>query len=181
MPIQPGKGYTITESHPGRCPSIPIIFQDRKVVVTPFRPHAGAPVAQRRLGSTMEFAGYDESLNPRRLRLLTRAAEHYLDGPAAPAVRASSSRPEEGPVHGSRSAAEHGAGSADECWYGWRPMTYDSKPIIDRCPSMPNVIIAAGHNMLGLTLATVTGRLAMELLTDRPPHVPVEPFALRRF
>jgi len=50
-------------------------------------------------------------------------------------------------------------GGATALLYGWRPMTYDSLPIIDRSPAMENVFIAAGHNMLGLTLCTATGKL----------------------
>ena len=60
-------------------------------------------------------------------------------------------------------------------------MTYDSLPIIDRAPLAPNVFIAAGHSMLGLTLGTVTGRLIAELVGGRPTHVDVAPFRATRF
>src|SRR5207244_2669072 len=56
IPIQPGKGYSITMPRPARCPSLPLIFPEHKVAITPMR-------SAYRIGSTMEFAGYDATLN----------------------------------------------------------------------------------------------------------------------
>lgn len=148
IPIQPGKGYSITTARPKVCPKIPIIFQEHKVVVTPMQ-------SGYRLGSTMEFSGYDDTLDRRRLDLLTDAARCYLREPYAEPVEAE--------------------------WYGWRPMTYDGRPIIDRSPAIENVYIAAGHNMLGLTLAPATGRLIAELIGGQKPHLDPRPFAATRF
>ncbi len=148
VPIQPGKGYSITMPRPARCPVLPLIFEEHHVAVTPMR-------TGDRLGSTMEFSGYDSSLNGRRLDLLKAGAGHYLHEPFCEPVI--------------------------EEWYGWRPMTYDSKPIIDRSPAFDNVWIAAGHNMLGLSMAPATGMLIAELLSGRTPTLDVEPFTIRRF
>jgi len=147
VPIQPGKGYSITMPRPVVCPSYPLIFEEHRVAVTPF-------ASGYRLGSTMEFAGYDETVNRSRLSLLTDAAKLYLRDPLAEPVQ--------------------------EAWWGWRPMTYDGLPVIDRSPAMGNVMIAAGHNMLGLPMATATGKLVAELLGAGPPHIDPAPYALRR-
>jgi D-amino-acid dehydrogenase len=56
-------------------------------------------------------------------------------------------------------------------------MTYDGKPIIDRSPILDNVFLAAGHNMLGLSMAPATGKLIAELLGGAPPHI--DPVAYR--
>src|SRR5699024_10876173 len=74
VPIQPGKGYSITTSRPARCPRVPMIFPETRVAVTPM-------TDGYRLGSTMEFAGYDDSLLEARLYLLRRGAEPYLHEP----------------------------------------------------------------------------------------------------
>ena len=148
VPIQPGKGYTATMPRPARCPTIPIIFQEDKLVVTPMQ-------SGYRLGSTMEFAGYNDKLNRRRLDLLKTHAARVLHDPYTEPV--------------------------EEEWCGWRPMTFDGKPIIDRSPAMENVFIAAGHNMLGLTLCTATGKLIAELVAGESPHIDLAPFALSRF
>lgn len=148
IPIQPGKGYSLTMPRPQPCPAIPVIFPERRVAVTPF--HSGF-----RLGSTMEFAGYDRSLRPARLQLLQDAAREYLRDPGREPI--------------------------EEAWFGWRPMTYDSLPIIDRCPAMRNVLIAAGHNMLGVSMSNGTGKLIAELAGGREPHLDVKPFSVGRF
>jgi D-amino-acid dehydrogenase len=60
-------------------------------------------------------------------------------------------------------------------------MTYDSLPIIDRSPSFENVYVAAGHNMLGLSMATATGKLIAELAGGQSTHVDPTPYRLSRF
>jgi len=148
VPIQPGKGYSITMPRPADCPTRPLLFPEHKVVVTPMQ-------SGYRLGSTMEFAGYDTRIHPRRLQALQQGADVYLQQPA------------DGPV--------------EEQWYGWRPMTYDGLPIIDRTPSTENILVAAGHNMLGVSMAPATGKMVAEMINGQPPHIAPEPFSLSRF
>jgi D-amino-acid dehydrogenase len=148
IPIQPGKGYSVTMPRPAKCPVIPLLFEEHRVGVTPMQ-------SGYRLGSTMEFAGYDATLNPRRLALLREGAEPYLHEPYTEPV--------------------------EEEWFGWRPMTPDSVPVIDRSPRYDNVWLAAGHNMLGVSMSPATGKLIAELLDGRPPHVNVAPYAQSRF
>jgi D-amino-acid dehydrogenase len=148
VPIQPGKGYSLTMPRPATCPKVPLIFPETRVAVTPFQ-------SGYRLGSTMEFAGYDDSISPERLQLLKDGVVDYLREPYCDPVQ--------------------------EEWFGWRPMTYDSLPIIDRSPRLGNVYVAAGHNMLGLSMAPATGRLVAEMLEGTPPHIDPMPYRLSRF
>jgi D-amino-acid dehydrogenase len=103
----------------------------------------------------MEFASYDATLNRRRLDLLHAGASHYLTEPVAEPVR--------------------------EEWWGWRPMVHDGKPVIDRSPARANVLVAAGHGMLGLSMAPATGRLVAELLGGAAPHLDPAPYSFARF
>lgn len=148
VPIQPGKGYSLTMSRPPNCPEIPLIFEEHRVAVTPFSDGL-------RLGSIMEFAGYDASMNPRRVELLRQGASHYLKNPTGETVL--------------------------EQWWGWRPMTFDSVPIIGPVPAFQNIILATGHSMLGLSLATGTGKLVRELILNETPHVDPQPYSVLRF
>jgi D-amino-acid dehydrogenase len=50
-------------------------------------------------------------------------------------------------------------------WMGPRPMTPDGLLLIGRLPGSPEVLVATGHNMLGLMLAPATGRLVAGLLS----------------
>ena len=148
LPIQPGKGYSITMQRPQKCPRLPLLFESHRVVVTPMQ-------SGYRLGSTMEFSGYDTSLNKSRLAALKSGAEHYLHQPYTEQV--------------------------DEEWFGWRPMTYDGIPIIDSCPKVENVWVAAGHNMLGLSMAPATGQLIGEMIAGEETHLDRESYSLSRF
>ncbi len=148
LPIVPGKGYSITMARPSRCPVIPLIFEEDRVAVTPMQ-------SGYRLGSTMEFAGYDDRLDRRRLEILRRAARFYLHEPQAEPVM--------------------------EEWWGWRPMVADGKPILGALGGFANVHVAAGHSMLGLAMSTGTGKLIAELLTGQTPSVDPTPYSPQRF
>lgn len=148
LPIQPGKGYSITTTNPKLWPKLPMVFRERSVCVTGWN-------SGYRLGSTMEFSGYDTSLNRLRLDALKRAATEYLREP-----------------WGERTVEE---------WYGWRPMTWDDLPLIGRAPRHDNLWLATGHGMLGVTLSAVTGHLIAELITGAEPCTDPQPVDPARF
>ncbi|MDE2271526.1 MAG: FAD-dependent oxidoreductase [Xanthomonadaceae bacterium] len=74
VPIQPGKGYSITMSRPDPCPRRALVLREPSVCVTAWG-------SGYRLGSTMEFSGYIEGLNRTRLDALRRGAAAYLRAP----------------------------------------------------------------------------------------------------
>lgn len=148
LPVQPGKGYSVTMTRPEKCPRFPMLFPEHKVGVSPFDDGY-------RLGSMMEFAGFDESIDPRRILQLRESAEPYLQTPHTNVEL--------------------------EQWFGWRPMTWDSLPVIGRVPGLSNAYLATGHNMLGVSLAPATGKLIAEIMSSKPTHIPVEPYSPGRF
>ena len=148
LPIQPGKGYSITFTRPALCPRIPLVLKERAVCVTSWS-------SGYRLGSTMEFSGYDTSLNRTRLDALRRGAEEYLHDPVGPEVV--------------------------EEWYGWRPMTPDDLPTLGRAPGMDNLVLATGHGMLGVSMSAITGLLVSEVVTGKKPSLDLAPYDAARF
>lgn len=74
VPIQPGKGYSLTWSRPSQVPQRPVVLKDHSVFVIAWR-------EALRLGGTMEFAGADPLLRTTRLQALQHAADHYLRAP----------------------------------------------------------------------------------------------------
>ena len=146
--IQPGKGYSITYSCPGMVPKRPLVLRERQVCVTAWG-------SGFRLGSTMEFSGYDDSLNPRRLAALERGATEYLHEP-------------------------YGAEKLEQ-WFGWRPMSCDDVPIIGRVPGNERVVLATGHGMMGVSMSASTGQLVSDLITGRTSAIDPSPYALERF
>lgn len=148
IPIQPGKGYSITYTRPQICPRIPLSLKECAVCVTGWKDGY-------RLGSTMEFAGYDTRLNRKRLDALKRGAAQYMREPEGPQVL--------------------------EEWYGWRPMTYDDLPILGRAEKLRNLVLATGHGMLGVTMSAATGLLVSELTQGKPTTMDIAPFSPSRF
>ena len=74
LPVQPGKGYSITMERPAVCPRTPCYLHERRVVATPWP-------SGYRLGGTMEFSGFSTTLNAGRIRALQKAAGEYLTDP----------------------------------------------------------------------------------------------------
>ena len=148
LPIQPGKGYSLTMPRPAVCPQIPCYFYEESVVATPWK-------SGFRLGGTMEFSGFNSDIHARRIQNLTAAAKEYLQEPIGEPVM--------------------------EEWVGMRPMVYDDLPIIDRAPHHHNLVIATGHGMTGISMATSTGKLVAEMITGRELHMDARAFGIRRF
>jgi D-amino-acid dehydrogenase len=146
--IQPGKGYSITYDRPPLVPKRPLILKERSVCVSHW------PQGFR-LGSTMEFSGYDDSLNARRLGALERGAREYLHHPYGAQVQ--------------------------ERWCGWRPMSRDDVPLIGPAPGTRRLWLATGHGMMGVGMSTGTGQLIADLLAGRAPAVDPAPFRPARF
>lgn len=141
--MQPGKGYSITYDPPALVPRRPLVLRDWSVCVTSWP-------SGFRLGSTMEFSGFDSRLHPRRLAALERAARASLREPVGPVVR--------------------------ERWCGWRPMSCDDVPIIGRLPGHRHSWLATGHGMMGVGMSAGTGQLVADLMAGRVPAMDPGPF-----
>jgi D-amino-acid dehydrogenase len=107
-----------------------------------------------RLAGLLEVAGLDERPNPTRIEAMRHAAARVLG------------RDERTPI---------------DVWTGLRPCTPDGLPVIGRPAAQPDLVLATGHAMKGLSLAPVTGRLVAELVTGEPPSHDLTPFSPDRF
>ncbi len=72
------------------------------------------------------------------------------------------------------------AGEPESEWLGLRPSMPDSLPVLGPAPGHPNVILAFGHNHIGLTLGPATGQIVTDLVSGRVPAMNLEPFAPTR-
>ena len=70
LPMQPGKGYSLTLASPRQLPEICAILTEARIAVTPM----GSTL---RFGGTMEMAGLNTEINPLRVRGITRAIPDY--------------------------------------------------------------------------------------------------------
>lgn len=148
LPLQPGKGYSITSSRPHPCPRGALVLREAGVCVTAWRDGF-------RLGSTMEFSGYDESLNRTRLDALRRGAQQYLRAPIGAELR--------------------------EEWWGWRPMCVDEVPLIGPSAHWNNLLLATGHGMLGVSMCAATGELIAALIGGNRTSIDPAPYSPARF
>lgn len=108
-----------------------------------------------RLAGTLELVDLDESVTLRRVQAILRGARQYLNLPDEPRMI--------------------------EIWRGLRPCLPDGLPIIGRAGRFDNLLLATGHQMLGLQTAPATGRLVADLLCDAQPTFDPEPFRAGRF
>jgi D-amino-acid dehydrogenase len=108
-----------------------------------------------RLGGTLELSGYSTRLEKIRIKSLWTAADIYLNSFESSEV--------------------------DEEWTGWRPMSADDLPIIGRTRSWRNLVVASGHGMLGLTMATGTGWIVSTIIGNGKPDIDITPFRPDRF
>ena len=114
------------------------------------------PLGDRlRIAGTMEFDGTTDRFRPERIQAIVRRL-----GPMLRDVDLSH-RTEE--------------------WMGPRPMTPDGLPILGPLAMHPRVVLATGHNMLGVTLGPVTGSVIGDLVCGDGPGIDLSPFAPARF
>ena len=149
LPIEPGKGYSIEYAEPPVSLRQPISFTEAKTVCTPL----GRAL---RLAGTMEFGGYDASINPVRVDAIRRAPGRFLKQWDANAVAA-------------------------EPWAGFRPMTPDSLSVIGKLGRFDNAFVAAGHGMYGLTMAPATAQAVVEMIETKRVSERLNHFSPARF
>lgn len=149
LAIEPGKGYSVEYSKAPVHLRSPIAFTERKVVGTPL----GDAL---RLAGTMEFSGYDASVNPVRAAAILRGPADFLRGWTSPQPDA-------------------------EAWAGFRPMTPDSLALIGRLGEHDNAFVASGHGMFGITLAPATALAVVEMVETRRVPERLRPFDPKRF
>jgi D-amino-acid dehydrogenase len=71
LPLQAGKGYSITLAAPPELPQLCSIFAEAKVAITPMG-------GSLRFGGTMEVGGLDLSINPARVRGIIKSVHAYF-------------------------------------------------------------------------------------------------------
>ena len=150
LPIQAGKGYTLTVPTDRALPRIPMLLAEARVSITPLQ---GA----LRIGGTLELAGLDPAISMSRTTQLQATARAYL-GDAAPQ-----------------------SWPANAFWSGFRPCTPDGLPLLGWSKTYPNLAIASGHAMLGMSLAPISGKLIAQMMDGQPTQVPLDRLAPHRF
>jgi D-hydroxyproline dehydrogenase subunit beta len=66
--------------------------------------------------------------------------------------------------------------SAIRVWTGFRPATPDKLPLIGPSPEDPSVLVAAGHEGLGITTSLATAKLICAQILGQRPAIPMQPY-----
>jgi D-amino-acid dehydrogenase len=148
--MEPAKGYSVTFKRPPTCPDIPVMMEETKVVLTPMDD-------MLRVSGTLELAGFDMSINQRRLQAILKSVPAYFPDFNVEDLEVL------------------------EIWRGLRPCSPDGLPYIGRPRRYDNVIIATGHGMKGISLAAVTGKLVAQLAAHEQPSIDLTTLSIERF
>jgi D-hydroxyproline dehydrogenase subunit beta len=160
LPIVPRKGHlAITDRYPGFC--------RHQIVETGYLTSAHVMTSEsvafnvqpRRtgqvlIGSSRELVGWDGSINRALLASMLARAVDFMPALAEMSVI--------------------------RTWTGFRPATADKLPLIGWWPAIPGLLIAAGHEGLGITTATATAEIVAALVTGNACGIDPGPFAADR-
>ncbi|MFZ4575737.1 MAG: NAD(P)/FAD-dependent oxidoreductase, partial [Phycisphaerales bacterium] len=107
------------------------------------------------IGSSRQYGASTGDVEPRMIRMLIERAVQYMPG-----------------LRDLR---------AIRCWTGFRAATPDSLPIIGPHPSDPRLVLATGHEGLGLTTSLMTARLVAHHVAGCDCPIDHRPFLPSRF
>ena len=148
LPIRPAKGYSVTVDVTGwnDRPTMPVIDDLRHAAVSPFGDRI-------RLVGTAEFAGWDRTVDERRIQSLYSMFHDLF--------------PHVDRIHDRTDATR---------WVGFRPMSVDGTPFIGAA-DVEGLWVNAGHGHLGWTMAMGSASMLVDLMMGQAPAI--DPFPYR--
>ena len=152
LPIRPVKGYSLTLELNGWQTGPTIPVIDESMHT------AVVPLGCRlRVAGTAEFSGYNIDISQSRIDNMFRFVSTLYPEFAAFLDRSSALQ-----------------------WVGLRPYTCDGVPLLGRTP-LNNLYLNTGHGHLGWTMASGSGKLVADLISQRETALDISPYQLDRF
>ena len=108
-----------------------------------------------RIAGTLELVDQDFSITQRRVETMKRGAREFFHLPENLEIK--------------------------ELWAGLRPCTPDGVPLIGYHKNISNLVVAVGHQMLGLQSGAGTGLLVADLVEGKKPFVDMKVLDANRF
>lgn len=147
VPIYPMKGYSITIDANDFCPHTSLTDGTHKIVYSRLG-------NRLRVAGTAEFAGYDHSINEKRITPIVNAAKALFP-------RADWNQ-------------------EIRKWGCIRPQTPDGPPILGRTP-FANLFLNTGHGTLGWTQAAGSAAIVADIMEGRKPGIMMQGLTLERY
>jgi D-amino-acid dehydrogenase len=109
-----------------------------------------------RIGGTLEISGITQGVNKKRVSgIIGSIDKYYKRLPIAPDVKKS-------------------------VWVGYRPLSFDGLPYVGKPKNVPNLTIATGHGMMGLSLGPITGKLVSDIIAENKIPFDLHPLRIDR-
>jgi D-amino-acid dehydrogenase len=147
VPIVAAKGYSLTLQGEGVPPRTALYLCEPKIGISGY--DGGV-----RIAGTFELPGRDLTVDRKRIG--------YILDDSLPFIRGWRPAPGEVETRG---------------WAGFRPATPDSLPLLGPVPGESGLYVAAGHGMLGVTLAPATGAAVADMITTGNVPAWLDPMA----
>jgi D-amino-acid dehydrogenase len=112
---------------------------------------------QVRFGGTMELASVNEQVNLKRVGGIVNAIPQYYPELKVPL-------PE-----------------IQNVWHGFRPCSPDGLPYLGYSKRLPNLIVAGGHGMMGVSLGPATGQTVSELAARKVTTIDIRQYDPERY
>jgi D-amino-acid dehydrogenase len=113
--------------------------------------------ADLRIGGTLEISNLSPKINPKRLAGIIESIPKFY-----PELQVEMPK-------------------LENVWHGFRPCTPDGLPYMGRSKKYPNLVLANGHAMMGMSLGPASGKLVAEILQDKRPSIDLKLFRPERF
>jgi D-amino-acid dehydrogenase len=151
IPMVGGRGYSVTLEDSPYKVRHSVILSEARVAISPMNGN------KIRFGGTMEITSVNTPPKMQRVQGILESVKRYFPEYDIPLP------------------------AADKVWYGYRPCSADGLPHIGNMQRYPNVTVATGHSMLGISLGAATGKLVSELVQKVQPSMDLKPFHVERF
>lgn len=110
-----------------------------------------------RIGGTLEISNFSKKINSSRLSGILESIPQYYPN------------------------LEVAFPERETVWHGYRPCTPDGLPYLGFSRKHPNLFIATGHAMMGMSLGPATGKLVADQMTGKNTEISLDLFAPERF
>ncbi|PSL25035.1 NAD(P)/FAD-dependent oxidoreductase [Chitinophaga ginsengisoli] len=151
IPMVGGRGYSVTFEDAPYKVRHSVILSEARVAISPMNGN------KIRFGGTMEITGLNAPPRMQRVEGILASVKRYFPAYDIPVP------------------------APEKVWYGYRPCSADGLPHIGNLERYPNVTVATGHSMLGISLGAATGKLVSELVARMPASMDITPFKVERF
>jgi D-amino-acid dehydrogenase len=150
--LMPGKGYSFTHQPTPQEGKL-----QHAALLIEARVAVTPMGGQIRFGGTMELGPHVDKININRVKGIVQAIPKYFPD------------------------MQVAVPDTSQIWYGYRPCPPDGLPYLGAVSKYPNLIVAGGGGMMGLSLGPILGHTVAAIAAEERPLVDINMFSPERF